>query len=43
MVFFRKGAESSFDIIKRLNTIDVDSDEGKFFISALIRGGVYSS
>jgi CRISPR-associated protein Csy3 len=40
--FFRQGKVSSFTLFKKLNTIDPDSDEGKFCIACLIRGGVYS-
>lgn len=41
--FFRdqKGT-SAFDLVRRLNEVDPDADEGKFLIACLIRGGVYS-
>ena len=43
MTFFRRDAGSAFEIIKHLNTVDVDSPEGMFMIASLMRGGVYSS
>lgn len=39
---FRNKKGSSFEYARKLNEIDVDSDEGKFMIAALVRGGVYS-
>lgn len=39
--FMRSKTTTSFDMIKRLNTIHVDSDEGKFMIACFLRGGVY--
>lgn len=38
----RNKDNSSFAYARRLNKIDVNSDEGMFMIAALIRGGVYS-
>lgn len=41
--FFRKDKKaSSFDMAKRLNKIDPESNDGMFMIACLIRGGVYS-
>jgi CRISPR-associated protein Csy3 len=40
--FFREKKTSSFDMVRRLNSIDPSSDEGMFVIANLIRGGVYS-
>ena len=41
--FFRdqKGS-SAFDLVRRLNEVDPDTDDGMFLITCLIRGGVYS-
>lgn len=41
--FFRdqKGT-SAFDLVRRMNLVDPNTDEGMFLIAALIRGGVYS-
>jgi len=45
-VFFRsEGADkkfSAFDLMRRINHIDPNSDDGMFFIASLIRGGVFS-
>ncbi len=41
--FFRdqKGV-SAFDLVRRLNEVDPNTDDGMFLIACLIRGGVYS-
>jgi CRISPR-associated protein Csy3 len=46
--FFRreKGADgqkvSAFDLVRRINLVDPDSDDGKFLIASFLRGGVFS-
>lgn len=41
--FFRNAKKvSAFDLVKRLNQLDPDTDDGMFVIASLIRGGVYS-
>jgi CRISPR-associated protein Csy3 len=41
--FFRNAKKvSAFDLVKRLNQLDPDSNDGMFMIASLIRGGVYS-
>lgn len=40
--FFRETKTSAFDMMRRLNAIEPDSDEGMFVTAALIRGGVFS-
>lgn len=40
--FFRDKTNASFELFKRLGTVDPDSAEGMFCIAALLRGGVYS-
>lgn len=40
--FFRSKENSSFELFKRLNIIDPDSNEGMFCIACFDRGGVYS-
>lgn len=40
--FFRKKAESSFELIKHIGSLDPNSDKGKFMIACLVRGGVYT-
>ncbi len=39
--FYRRGKQSSFEMMKRLVQIDPDTPEGMFCIAALDRGGVY--
>lgn len=42
MRFFRPGKSSAFDMLKRLNALDVESDDAKFAAACfLVRGGVY--
>lgn len=40
--FFRDKGDTSFKIMCRINSVDPDTDEGKFLLASLIRGGVYS-
>lgn len=41
--FFRDARKvSAFDLVKRLNQLDPDSNDGMFVIACLLRGGVYS-
>ena len=40
--FFRDKKDTSFKIMCAINTLEPDSDDGKFLIASLIRGGVYS-
>lgn len=40
MQFFRPKKSSAFSMFARLNQIDPDTDEGKFCISMMLRGGV---
>lgn len=37
----RPKGTTSFEYLRKLDELDVDSDEGKFMIACLIRGGVY--
>lgn len=39
--FFREKGDSSFKILCGVSGLDPDSDEGRFLIASLIRGGVY--
>lgn len=39
---FRPGEHSAFSYARNLDSISPDSDEGKFMIASLIRGGVFS-
>ena len=40
MQFFRPKKTSAFSMFARLNEIDPDTDEGKFCIAMMLRGGV---
>lgn len=41
--FFRiKDKSSAFDLMKKLAELDPNSDDGKFLLACMIRGGVYS-
>lgn len=46
--FFRRGKDaagdkiSAFDLMRRINVVDPDSDNGQFLIASLLRGGVFS-
>lgn len=40
--FFREKGDTSFKIMLSINTLDPDSDDGKFLLACLVRGGVYS-
>lgn len=41
--FFRiKDKSSAFDLMKKLAELDPNSDDGKFLLACIIRGGVYS-
>jgi CRISPR-associated protein Csy3 len=40
--FFREKESSGFKLMLRMNELDVDSDEGKFLLACIIRGGVFS-
>ena len=39
--FFRDKKDTSFKLMANINAIDPSSDDGKFLIASLIRGGVY--
>ena len=40
--FYREKGDTSFKIMLSINTLDPDSDDGKFLLACLVRGGVYS-
>lgn len=40
--FFRSKKSSAFELMKNIGNLDPNSDDGKFMIAALVRGGVYS-